>query len=65
MPSNKQNKLFLEKWNMSRMLLHASTLSFTHPFTNEKIIIKGKPQEAFLRMIETLNFKLRFNLDDK
>lgn len=36
---NKQNKLFKEKWNMTNMLLHASEISFLHPFTNQEITI--------------------------
>jgi tRNA pseudouridine65 synthase len=51
---NKQNKLFKEKWNMQTMLLHASELSFIHPVSQEKIIIKAPIQEEFNRMVTVL-----------
>lgn len=47
---NKQNRLWLEKWNMNTMLLHAESLRFEHPFTKEKIEIKAGLQEEFLRV---------------
>lgn len=53
---NKQNKLFLEKWKMSTMLLHARALSFIHPITNKSIEIEAYPQAEFIRMIDTLKF---------
>lgn len=53
---NKQNKLFLEKWQMGTMLLHAVELGFKHPITKEQVTIKAKPQSEFLRMIDTLGF---------
>ncbi|SMD39003.1 tRNA pseudouridine65 synthase [Reichenbachiella faecimaris] len=53
---NKQNKLFLEKWKMGTMLLHAVELGFVHPITNQQITIKASPQAEFIRMIDTLNF---------
>lgn len=53
---NKQNKLFLERWNMGTMLLHARTLSFVHPLTNEQISIQANPQPDFVRMLDTLGF---------
>ena len=51
---NKQNKLFKEKWNMQTMMLHASELSFIHPVSKQKIIIKAPVQEEFKRMLSTL-----------
>jgi tRNA pseudouridine65 synthase len=53
---NKQNKFFLEKWGLKRMMLHASSLCFIHPETNKKIGIEAKPQSEFLRMVNILNF---------
>lgn len=56
---NKQNKLFLEKWNMKTMMLHAQELEFIHPITNEKILIKAQMSSEFLRTLEILeNLKL-------
>lgn len=53
---NKQNKLFLEKWNMDTMLLHAVRLNFVHPITKTETEITARPQSEFIRMIETLGF---------
>ncbi|MFW0715408.1 pseudouridine synthase [Pedobacter sp. N23S346] len=52
---NKQNKFFLEQWNMSTMLLHASELSFTHPITSQKIHLKANLHEEFKRVMEFMN----------
>jgi tRNA pseudouridine65 synthase len=53
---NKQNRFFMEKFNMTTMLLHAAELSFDHPVTHQHIIIKASLQEEFSRMIEFLKF---------
>lgn len=50
---NKQNKLFKEKWDMNTMMLHAKSLTITHPLTNKPIVINAPYQEEFSR---TLNF---------
>jgi tRNA pseudouridine65 synthase len=55
---NKQNKLFKEKWGMETMLLHAQTLSFEHPKTNEIININAGIQNEFQRMIDLMEFKI-------
>lgn len=55
---NKQNKFFLEQWNMSTMLLHASELSFTHPITSEKIHLKANLHEEFKRVMEFMNINI-------
>ncbi len=48
---NKQNKLFLEKWEMNKMLLHAQKISFIHPISNETIRIEAEMQEDFKRIL--------------
>ncbi|MCB0694953.1 MAG: pseudouridylate synthase [Lewinellaceae bacterium] len=53
---NKQNKLFLETWGMTTMLLHAHQLSFTHPRTKEAVLITAPLQSEFLRMLDVLGF---------
>ncbi|MEP2026895.1 MAG: pseudouridine synthase [Reichenbachiella sp.] len=53
---NKQNKLFLEKWKMGTMLLHAVELGFVHPYTEQQITIKANAQAEFVRMVNTLGF---------
>ena len=51
---NKQNKLFLEKWNMNTMLLHASDLQFIHPVSHEKITIEAGIHSDFERVLGVL-----------
>lgn len=58
---NKQNKLFLEKWNLKTMLLHARHLSFTHPVSGKEIITKAQCSEDFESMLKLLNFTLPFD----
>lgn len=53
---NKQNKLFLEKWQMGTMLLHAKSLQLEYPITNELMDLKAGLQSEFQRMLETLEF---------
>ena len=53
---NKQNKLFLEKWQMSTMLLHAQKLKFTHPLSKQTIEVKAELQSEFKRMLHALEF---------
>ncbi|MFC4210635.1 pseudouridine synthase [Pedobacter lithocola] len=55
---NKQNKFFLEQWNMSTMLLHASELSFTHPKTSVRINLKADLHDEFKRVMEIMKFTL-------
>ena len=49
---NKQNKLFLEKWEMNTMLLHAKEISFLHPVSNEPITIQSELNAEFKRTLE-------------
>ncbi|GHB72233.1 hypothetical protein GCM10007390_27860 [Persicitalea jodogahamensis] len=51
---NKQNKLFLEQFDMNTMLLHAQQLTFTHPETTEEITVTAPVQAEFSRMAEVL-----------
>lgn len=53
---NKQNKLFLEQWEMTTMLLHASQLTFKHPITGEEITIKAALQPEFARVMEIMGW---------
>ena len=51
---NKQNKLFLQQWDMRRMMLHAESLTLKHPETGAPLIITADFQSEFLRMIDEL-----------
>lgn len=51
---NKQNKLFLEKWGMNTMLLHAAELMFQHPVTGKEIVVKARLQSEFNRVLDLM-----------
>lgn len=55
---NKQNKIFLEKFQHNDMLLHASFLLFKHPISNQIIELKADFQPSFKRMIDLMGFSL-------
>lgn len=54
---NKQNKLWLEKYEMNTMMLHGASLKLNHPATDEVLEIKAEPQVDFKRVMQLLNFK--------
>jgi tRNA pseudouridine65 synthase len=54
---NKQNKLFTETWEMDTMLLHALSLSFTHPLSSVSINIEAPLQPEFERMISMMGWQ--------
>lgn len=54
---NKQNRLWLERFDMNTMMLHASELQFTHPVTGTDIVLKAVIQGEFKRVKEILGFK--------
>lgn len=51
---NKQNKLFLERFTMNRMLLHAEELQFTHPVKGHQVRIKASIHEDFSRTLQIM-----------
>ncbi|GAA4462634.1 tRNA pseudouridine(65) synthase TruC [Nibrella saemangeumensis] len=51
---NKQNRLFKERFAMDTMLLHAQTLRFRHPQTQEAVMISAPLQPEFSRMLTLL-----------
>lgn len=55
---NKQNKLWLEKFGMKTMLLHARSLTFTHPKSLEEITLSAQPSEIFKEVTRLLNIEL-------
>lgn len=54
---NKQNKLFVEKFNMNTMLLHAQKIAFVHPVTQQNITIEAPLQSEFIRTMELVGMK--------
>ncbi|WP_394673863.1 pseudouridine synthase [uncultured Chryseobacterium sp.] len=55
---NKQNKLLLQTFNMTRMPLHAYQLAFTHPITHERIHVIATIDEEFKKVGDILGFDL-------
>ncbi len=51
---NKQNRLWKEKWGMTKMLLHASKLSFLHPHTGQETLIEAQMESTFLKTLKML-----------
>ncbi|UKB84190.1 pseudouridylate synthase [Chryseobacterium sp. MEBOG06] len=55
---NKQNKLWLETFNMSKLMLHAHQLVFNHPVTKEKMTLNATVNEEFKRVGDILKLDL-------
>jgi tRNA pseudouridine65 synthase len=51
------NKMIREKFNMYRLLLHATSLSFIHPYELSKIIIKAELDATFRALFEEFSWK--------
>lgn len=51
---NKQNKLFLERWDMNKMLLHASEIRFEHPITKAVIHVEAEKSPEFTSVLELM-----------
>lgn len=54
---NKQNKMWKERFEMDTMLLHASSLSFIHPWTDKPVEIKADLNAEFKRVLEILDIQ--------
>ncbi|MFT6865473.1 MAG: tRNA pseudouridine65 synthase [Cyclobacteriaceae bacterium] len=61
---NKQNKLFLETWQMTTMMLHASTLIINHPKTGEKLVLNAEILDEFKRTMNFLNLNFPAMVSD-
>lgn len=55
---NKQNKIWLDKFEMNTMMLHGASLKLNHPITNEVLEITADPQSEFKRVMQILDFKM-------
>lgn len=51
---NKQNKLFLERWNMNTMLLHAKFLTLKHPFLGTQLNLEAELSDDFGGVLEMM-----------
>lgn len=54
---NKQNRFFKEQWEMTTMLLHASSLSFKHPVSGETLHMEAPLHDEFERMMELMKWQ--------
>lgn len=55
---NKQNRLFLEKFGLKEMMLHAYSLSFIHPIHKDIVTIEASFSMEFKRMADALGIVL-------
>jgi len=46
------NKFVREEYAMNRLLLHAISLEFLHPYTQEKLLVKGSLDKVFLTVFQ-------------
>jgi tRNA pseudouridine65 synthase len=54
----KQNNFFRDNWGFSRMMLHASSLQFIHPVSNQSISITCPMDSSFQEVLRHLGFVL-------
>lgn len=54
----KHNKLYREVYDSHRLLLHASSLEFVHPFTNEKVLIKAGIDETWQKLCAEFDWQV-------
>jgi len=57
---NKQNKLFLDKWQMSSLMLCATEIQLLHPISKLPITFTSNPSLEFKRTLKFLNFNASF-----
>jgi tRNA pseudouridine65 synthase len=55
---NKQNRFFMEQFEMTTMLLHASELAFKHPVTGFEVNLKAMQSEEFCRVMKLMKFSI-------
>jgi 23S rRNA pseudouridine955/2504/2580 synthase len=51
----KWNRELQQKWQLKRLFLHATSLSFIHPITHEKVFFEAPLAEDLQRFINQLN----------
>ncbi len=52
----KHNRLFRENYDARRLMLHASELSFVHPYTNETLVLKASFDEIWQKLLEEFSW---------
>ncbi len=53
----RHNRLFRDRFSISRLLLMARSLAFVHPFTNEKILIEAGPDSDWQRILVEFDYR--------
>ncbi len=51
----KHNRLFREKYDARRLLLHASKLEFIHPYSNQRVLIEAGVDEIWQSLLDKFN----------
>jgi tRNA pseudouridine65 synthase len=54
---NKQNRLVKQKWNITTMMLHACSIQFKHPVTDEELTISAPLSAQFIRFMDILGLQ--------
>ena len=52
------NKKFVENWNLDQLFLHARSLSFTHPFSGQQLLIEAPVPKCWEQAFEKMGWKL-------
>lgn len=52
----KHNRLFREQYDAHRLMLHASELTFIHPFTEQSLTIKAGFDDVWLRLFDQFSW---------
>jgi tRNA pseudouridine65 synthase len=52
------NRLFREKYDVHRLLLHALSISFAHPMTNEPLYVKASFDETFQKLFKEFGWRI-------
>jgi tRNA pseudouridine65 synthase len=53
---NSHNRMFADRFGLDRLMLHAHSLSFSHPETGVPLFLKARPADDFIMVIEKTGF---------
>lgn len=53
----KHNRLFRQHYDANRLLLHASELSFIHPFTDQEVVIKAGLDDIWQSLLQQFGWE--------
>ncbi|SHO54701.1 tRNA pseudouridine(65) synthase TruC [Vibrio quintilis] len=60
----RHNRLFRDHYDCHRLLLHASSLRFVHPFSGQEIMIHAPLDDIWQRLIQVFDWQAALNSDD-